>query len=402
MTETPAARPSETRVQRLQRLRRAVETSGALHLKDAAELLKVSEMTVRARPCRARGGTRPARRLRRQCCFADRDQVRIRTGNRPAYAGQAPRLPIRSRLDQGRRHHLHRLRRHDAVAGGLPPELPLSVICYSLNVASIVTHRPATQVMLMGGLTIRRRSRSRRMTACPICGDSGSTRLSSPPAGCTGPAARAARIFHEVAIKQAVIATAMESIVVVDASKLGSLKPAFFSDVSSFSQITSVASCRQTRASTSAAFPSNTSPAQPDPDGGRFARRLRLAARCAIPEDRASLSARLSCRRFAFLQASVSSAGGSFLNTVLYGFEHVRLHDRQRLHADPAGRLLTDQRIHHRHRFGYALVIRTLRTRRLSGPPLAISIADCRPRSTVVTGISMPCARIEDSVSSAG
>lgn len=43
--------------------------------------------------------------------------------------------------------------------------------------------------------------------------------------------------FHEVAIKQAVIATAMESILVVDASKLGSLKPAFFSDVSSFSRI---------------------------------------------------------------------------------------------------------------------------------------------------------------------
>ena len=47
MAETPNARPSETRVQRLQRLRRAVESSGALHLKDAAELLKVSEMTVR-------------------------------------------------------------------------------------------------------------------------------------------------------------------------------------------------------------------------------------------------------------------------------------------------------------------------------------------------------------------
>ena len=47
MAETPTARSSESRVQRLQRLRRAVETSGALHLKDAADLLKVSEMTVR-------------------------------------------------------------------------------------------------------------------------------------------------------------------------------------------------------------------------------------------------------------------------------------------------------------------------------------------------------------------
>ena len=43
--------------------------------------------------------------------------------------------------------------------------------------------------------------------------------------------------FHEVATKQAIIATAMESILVVDASKLGSLKPAFFSDIGAFSRI---------------------------------------------------------------------------------------------------------------------------------------------------------------------
>ena len=43
--------------------------------------------------------------------------------------------------------------------------------------------------------------------------------------------------FHEVAIKQAVVATAVESILVVDASKLGSLKPAFFADLDSFAKI---------------------------------------------------------------------------------------------------------------------------------------------------------------------
>ena len=47
MADISNTRPNETRVQRLQRLRRAVESSGTLHLKDAAELLKVSEMTVR-------------------------------------------------------------------------------------------------------------------------------------------------------------------------------------------------------------------------------------------------------------------------------------------------------------------------------------------------------------------
>jgi DeoR/GlpR family transcriptional regulator of sugar metabolism len=37
----------DARAQRLQRLRRAIAENGALHLKDAAQLLNVSEMTVR-------------------------------------------------------------------------------------------------------------------------------------------------------------------------------------------------------------------------------------------------------------------------------------------------------------------------------------------------------------------
>jgi DeoR family transcriptional regulator, deoxyribose operon repressor len=43
--------------------------------------------------------------------------------------------------------------------------------------------------------------------------------------------------FHEVAIKPAVIATAMENILVVDASKPGSLEPAFFAKLDTFSRI---------------------------------------------------------------------------------------------------------------------------------------------------------------------
>jgi DeoR family transcriptional regulator, deoxyribose operon repressor len=43
--------------------------------------------------------------------------------------------------------------------------------------------------------------------------------------------------FHEVVIKQAAIASAMESILVVDESKLPRPKPAFFSDLDAFSRI---------------------------------------------------------------------------------------------------------------------------------------------------------------------
>ncbi len=102
MTETPTARPSETRVQRLQRLRRAVETSGALHLKDAAELLKVSEMTVR----RDLAGPEAALALLGGYVVNAASPTGIKYTFEQEIdqhtQDKLPRLPIRSRLDQGR------------------------------------------------------------------------------------------------------------------------------------------------------------------------------------------------------------------------------------------------------------------------------------------------------------
>src|ERR1700754_3995331 len=48
MVDIPtSAAQRDARAQRLQRLRRAIAENGAVHLKDAAQLLNVSEMTVR-------------------------------------------------------------------------------------------------------------------------------------------------------------------------------------------------------------------------------------------------------------------------------------------------------------------------------------------------------------------
>src|SRR6478752_7703675 len=198
MTETPTARSSESRVQRLQRLRRAVETSGALHLKDAADLLKVSEMTVR----RDLAGRSAAASIK------EGDTIFIDCGTTM-----------------------------QSLADCLPEDMPLSVICYSLNVASIVTHRPATQVMLMGGLYHPSSQSFSSDDGLSYLRRLGVNKAFVSAGGLHWTRGASCSNFHEVAIKQAVIATAMESILVVDASKLGSLKPAFFSDVSSFSRI---------------------------------------------------------------------------------------------------------------------------------------------------------------------
>ena len=238
MAETLNSRPSETRVQRLQRLRRAVETGGALHLKDAAELLKVSEMTVR----RDLAGPEAALALLGGYVV----NAASPTGNKYAFEQEIDqhtrdkRLACRSAaasIREGDTIFIDCGTTMQSLADSLPEDLPLSVICYSLNVASIVTRRSATQVMLMGGLYHPSSQSFSSDDGLSYLQRLGVNKAFLSAGGLHWTRGASCSNFHEVAIKKAVLASAMESILVVDASKLGTLKPAFFSDISAFSQI---------------------------------------------------------------------------------------------------------------------------------------------------------------------
>ena len=228
----------DARAQRLQRLRRAIAENGTLHLKDAAQLLNVSEMTVR-----------------RDLASSEATLACLGGYVVNAASPTAVKYTLEQEIDQhtqDKRFACHSaaasIQEGDTVfidcgttmqslAECLPEGLPLSVICYSMNVASIVTRRPATQVMLMGGLY--------HPSSQSFSSDDGLSylrRLGINKAFISAGGAHPIRgascsNFHEVAIKQAAIATAMENILVVDASKLGSLKPAFFADLGAFSKI---------------------------------------------------------------------------------------------------------------------------------------------------------------------
>jgi DeoR family deoxyribose operon repressor len=239
MDDTPnGATQGDARAQRVLRLRRAVMERGTLHLKDAARLLNVSEMTVR-----------------RDLASSDAALVCLGGYVVNAASPMAAKYTLEQEIDQHTqdkrtacRHAAASIREGDTIfidcgttmqslAECLPDGLALSVICYSMNVASIVTSRPATQVMLIGGLY-----HSSSQSFSSDDGLSYLRRLGINKAFISAGGAHPVRgascsNFHEVAVKQAVIATAMENILVVDASKLGSLKPAFFADLDAFSKI---------------------------------------------------------------------------------------------------------------------------------------------------------------------
>ena len=238
MAEALNARPSETRVQRLQRLRRAVENNRALHLKEAAELLRVSEMTVR----RDLAGPEAALALLGGYVVnaAWPTGIKYTFEQEIDQHTQDKRLACRSAaasIKEGDTIFIDCGTTMQSLADRLPEDMPLSVICYSLNVASIVTRRPATQVMLMGGLYHPSSQSFSSDDGLSYLRRLGVNKAFISAGGVHWSRGASCSNFHEVATKQAIIATAMESILVVDASKLGSLKPAFFSDIGAFSRI---------------------------------------------------------------------------------------------------------------------------------------------------------------------
>ncbi|MCI0756951.1 DeoR family transcriptional regulator [Teichococcus vastitatis] len=119
----------------------------------------------------------------------------------------------------------------------LPPGLFLTVACYALNIAQLLSRRPQTQLVLLGGVfhpasatfasdeALASLRRLRINKAFLSAGGVHATRGVT----CTN--------FNEVPVKQAAIASAAQSVLVVDSSKLGRLKPAFFAPVSAFERI---------------------------------------------------------------------------------------------------------------------------------------------------------------------
>jgi DeoR family deoxyribose operon repressor len=233
-----AALAGDARAQRLQKLRRAVDENGTLHLKLAAKLLNVSEMTIR-----------------RDLAASDALLACLGGYVMDAAFPTAAKYTLEQELDQHTQYKLLASRRAVAsiedgdtvfidcgttmqsLAECLPNGLSLSVICFSMNVATIVTRRPNTQVMLLGGLYHASSQSFSSEEALIYLRKIGINKAFISAGGVHPTRGASCSNFHEVAIKQAAIASAMENILVVDESKLGSLKPAFFAGLDVFSRI---------------------------------------------------------------------------------------------------------------------------------------------------------------------
>jgi len=140
-------------------------------------------------------------------------------------------------------------------AEALPPELNLNVVCYSMNIASIISKRPHTQLILLGGLYHASSGSFASDEAVSYLGKLGVNKAFLSAGGVDPQRGVSCSNFHEVAIKQAALKSAKEKYVVVDESKLGRFKPAFYSALDVFSRIVVGGSPEPALLASFAAFP---------------------------------------------------------------------------------------------------------------------------------------------------
>ena len=226
------------RAGRLARLRAVVADGSMLRLRDAAELLGVSEMTVR------RDLTALPSRLACLGGYVFRVEA---AGSAPRYALDAENASHIQPKQEAARRAAAVVEPEDTIfidCGTTMPHLAtalpsghLTVVCYALNIAEIVCRRPDTQVVLLGGLYYpssvtfygeETLGQLRRLAIAKAFISAGGVDFERG-VSCSH--------FHEVPVKQAAMSRARHSYLVADSSKFGQIRPAAFARLDAFERV---------------------------------------------------------------------------------------------------------------------------------------------------------------------
>lgn len=224
---------------RLDQLASLLNEKGVMHLRDAARELGVSEMTVRrdiasetARFAYLGGHIMPAEKVEPEQPYqlaaqADRHAAAKRAACRFALSHVHAEDTIF--VDCGTTlQHLIDL---------IPESMPLTVVCYALNIAERLASAPHVRLILLGGLYHPETASFSGPQGLDTLDRVGINTAFLSAAGLDTMRGATCAHFHEVAVKQKAIATAQKNLLVIDNSKLGRVKPAFFAAADMFDVI---------------------------------------------------------------------------------------------------------------------------------------------------------------------
>jgi DeoR family deoxyribose operon repressor len=229
------------RDERLERLAAMVAKQGVLKLRAVANDLGVSEMTIRRDVIESGGrfACLGGHVVGAQNDVAGSDYVLEEENDHHAAAKIAACAKAAKLIEEDDTIFIDCGTTTPRLASLILHDLRLTAICYSLNVADILSRRPNTRLILLGGLF--------HPAAASFSGEAALEqlqRISINKAFISAGGVHETRgvtcsHFHEVPVKQAAISRAVEAHLVVDASKFGKVRAAHFADIPAFTSIIS-------------------------------------------------------------------------------------------------------------------------------------------------------------------
>jgi DeoR family deoxyribose operon repressor len=224
---------ADRRIDRVTILTAALIGGGALHLREAAQLLKVSEMTVRrdlaATPDRfSYLGGYIVPRLTDSPYRMDREEG-AHTAAKAAVGARAAAMIVDDDtifIDCGTTmpHLVQRI----------PANVRLTVVCYALNIANPLAGNSNIRLIMLGGLYNASSASFDVGDGLQALSRLGINKAFVSAGGVDPVRGVSCSNFHEVPVKQAIIRMAVQTYLVVDGSKIGKVKPAPFAALRDF------------------------------------------------------------------------------------------------------------------------------------------------------------------------
>ena len=224
---------------RLRSLADALAKQNVMHLRDAATLLGVSEMTVR----RDIAGN-PERFTYLGGYIVSADDV----PNSAGYSLEQETDHFAQAKAQASGHAAKLIADNETIfidcgttltslARLIPADYHVTVVCYSLNIAEILRRMPNVRMILLGGVYVPSSDSFSGDESLEMLRRMGINKAFISAGGVDTARGVTCWNFHEVALKQAAMASAVERHLVVDASKFGVVKAVRFSQVDDFDSI---------------------------------------------------------------------------------------------------------------------------------------------------------------------
>jgi len=229
------------RDERLERLAAMVAKQGVLKLRLVAADLGVSEMTVR-RDVTESGGRFAClggHVIGAQNDVAGSDYVLEQENDHHAAAKIAACAKAVTFIEEDDTIFIDCGTTTPHLVALIPHVMRLTAVCYSLNVAEKLSRRPNIRLILLGGVF--------HPAAASFSGEAALEELKRinfnkafiSAGGVHEMRGVTCSHFHEVPVKQAAIARAVESHLVVDASKFGKVRAAHFAEIAAFTSVVS-------------------------------------------------------------------------------------------------------------------------------------------------------------------